>query len=563
MGKRRRRKASAVSRGASPPSRPSETLAEARPGMTPRRECAATVVLSAVVASFFHFGSPNIADLDSFYYIRLAWLYRTRGFFDVDFPWIEHSVIRDLSTSLWYGFGLFMVPFTWFSDLVTGIKVAGALLAVFALSSFYWAVKRAGIRMAVLWPFLFLFSAPNVLYQLIMTRPQLISLALGPLLFAFLIYGPRPAKGAPADGIRDVLPLFAIGLAFAWLHLNFIWLPLLILGVVSLTGWIVDKRVDRRRMAAVVAGALLGWLARPNPVGAARLLYVQSAQKLLGGEGDVALLSGGENLPLSTAVLLRNFIPFALLWVAALLATIAARSRAKTLPSGHRTLLGSSLALSLVFFLLTVFVGRRSYNLWTAFGVIFIAGAFTHILPLVSSGSRGFLRVAIQCALAGVLLFVAVDSSKRTVDTLSRSGYAPDMHRDTGLWLAEHSLAGDVVFNVRWSHFSPLFFWNQTDHYVAGLDPIFLYAHDRTLYWKFHHIAADPAVGRTCGSAVCGEDTAEDVHAVLVRDFKAKYVVVLKSDRPAYRFFETDARFRRELETNREAVYRVEKGPAT
>jgi hypothetical protein len=92
---------------------------------------------------------------------------------------------------------------------------------------------------------------------------------------------------------------------------------------------------------------------------------------------------------------------------------------------------------------------------------------------------------------------------------------------------------------------------------VAGLDPIFLYARDPSLYWKFHHIAADPVVGRTCGSAVCRED-AEDVHRVLVRDFQAKYVVVLKSDRPARGFFESDARFHRTLETERECVYRVD-----
>jgi hypothetical protein len=132
------------------------------------------------------------------------------------------------------------------------------------------------------------------------------------------------------------------------------------------------------------------------------------------------------------------------------------------------------------------------------------------------------------------------------------------MLRDAGRWLADHTGAGDVVYNVRWSHFSPLFFWNQHNRYVAGLDPIFLYARDASLYWKFHHIAADAVVGRTCGSPVCHAGTAEDVHSVLVRDFHAKYVVVLKSDRPAHRFFESDARFHRTLETERECLYRVD-----
>jgi hypothetical protein len=132
------------------------------------------------------------------------------------------------------------------------------------------------------------------------------------------------------------------------------------------------------------------------------------------------------------------------------------------------------------------------------------------------------------------------------------------MLRDAGRWLADHTGAGEVVFNVRWSRFSPLFFWNQHNRYVAGLDPIFLYARDPSLYWKFHHIAADPVVGETCGSPVCRVETAVDVHQALVNDFRASYVVVLKSDRPAHRYFEGDARYHRTLETESECVYRVE-----
>ncbi len=85
------------------------------------------IILSTIVAAIFHFSFLNIPDPYSFYYIRLAWHYRTRGLFDVDFPWIQYSVIKDLSSSLWYGFGLFLIPFTYFDDLVFGIKVAGSL----------------------------------------------------------------------------------------------------------------------------------------------------------------------------------------------------------------------------------------------------------------------------------------------------------------------------------------------------------------------------------------------------------------------------------------------------
>src|SRR3989344_5353007 len=130
------------------------------------------------VAALFHFSSQNIVDLDSFFYIREAFMYRTEGLFDASFPWLQFSVIRTLSASLWYGFAVMLIPFTLLGDLFIGIKLAGVLLTATALFSFYWVMKRHQFRWPFLWPFAMFFSAPNVLTQFIMVRPQIISLAL-------------------------------------------------------------------------------------------------------------------------------------------------------------------------------------------------------------------------------------------------------------------------------------------------------------------------------------------------------------------------------------------------
>jgi len=314
------------------------------------------IVPFAAAAAVFHLASPNIFDPDSFYYIRLAWIYRTRGLLDVEFPWMPYSVIKDLSSSLWYGFALFLVPFTYFDDLVVGIKATGVLLTAGALWIYYLVVRRSRLRMAPLWPFLLFFSTPNVLTQFLMVRPQ---------------------------------------------------------------------------------------------------LYV--------------------------------------------------------IPSHH--------------------------------------------VP----GSNIFQRAATGI-IVGVFLFVAFDSSQKTVASFSHSALPPDRLRSAGLWLREHSQPGDVVFNLRWAHFSSLFFWNQQNYYVAGLDPIFQYAYDPRLYWKFHHLAANESIQSTCGAPVCAREELEGTYEVLVNDFKAKYVVVGQQSHPAlYHFFEGDPRFQKTLETPRgEAVYRIE-----
>ena len=43
------------------------------------------------IAAAFHFLSPNVHDLDSFFYIRLARIYRAGGLLDVEFPWLPYS----------------------------------------------------------------------------------------------------------------------------------------------------------------------------------------------------------------------------------------------------------------------------------------------------------------------------------------------------------------------------------------------------------------------------------------------------------------------------------------
>ncbi len=251
---------------------------------------------------------------------------------------------------------------------------------------------------------------------------------------------------------------------------------------------------------------------------------------------------------------MRNFIPFTSLWVLAILILVCfVVSRVNPQSSDKRIFLWSSLALSFVFFLLTLFVGRRSYNLWAEFGIIFIAGVFSYI---ISFRAQKTLRNVAICAIVGIFIFVASDSISKTIVSISRSGYPPDMLRGAALWLKKNSQPGDVVFNASWSNFSPLFFWNQHNYYVGGLDPIFQYAYNPNLYWKFHHLAANPSVKQTCAAAVCTKETLEDTHEVLVRDFKAKYVVVGK-ERPLAYYLASDVRFDKKLETGREVIYLV------
>ncbi len=514
----------------------------------------------------FHFLSPNFFEGDSLYYLRLAWLYRTRGLLDAQFPWLPYSAIAEFSSSLWYGFGVLLIPFTAFEDPVLGIKVAGVLLTGGALWTYYLVARRMRLRMAPLWPCLLFFSAPNVLAVFLMVRPQVVTLALAPLLFCYLAQ-PRnvPGETARSDdrgSASATIPIFLISLANTWVHLNFAWIVGFIAAVVVSVRWVVERRVAWRAAGAVAAGMLLGWLLRPNPLGAARLLYIQLVELLFAKWRGIPLLFGNENLPLDSAVFLRNFVPLAVLWAVAgavLIWRTMSRPGAEELKDpDRRVLLWASFLLSVASLLVAFVVGRRTYSWWSEFGIILIASVYTDVVPSSRRLGARTIETAATWAIVGVLVFVAFDSTTKTSDSFSHSGIPPDRLKTAGRWLEEHSRAGDIVFNVRWFEFSPLFFWNQKSFYVGGLDPIFQYAHDPRLYWKFHHLSGKDSVEFTCGVPVCSDGTREDTHDVLVKDFKARYVVVGKRLNPdLYRFFAGDPRFEQTVDTPREAVFRI------
>ena len=79
-----------------------------------------------------------------------------------------------------------------------------------------------------------------------------------------------------------------------------------------------------------------------------------------------------------------------------------------------------------------------------------------------------------------------------------------------------------------------LFYWNQNNYYIGGMDPIFQYAYNPTLYWKFHYLSNDDVTKNTCGAIACTASMLENTHTVLVNDFKAKYIVLEKQRNQSY-----------------------------
>ncbi|MDP3799846.1 MAG: hypothetical protein Q8Q90_00275 [bacterium] len=384
-------------------------------------------------------------------------------------------------------------------------------------------------------------SAPNILNRLLMMRPHLLSLGLLLLLFYFLLKK------------NDKLILVA-SFFIAWVHLSLSWVSILILGVVLLVQLIIERKLYWPSALYTLVGTFLGWLARPNPLGAIKLAYIQVVELMLQKQQEATLLFGREIFPLAPQTLFQNFLAFMILWFFAILVFVILSKKHPYILENVR--MWSFGIMSIIFFVLTLTTARRSHDIWIPFGVIFIALVLSEILKQTRRNNLYYSTILITSL---VTLFLTIYTPYKNNISLKENAIEPNKFKEAALWLKENSQEKDIVFNVRWSDFPMLFYWNQKNYYIGGMDPIFQYSFSQNLYWKFHYISADEVTKYTCATPACTKEMLEDTYTVLKNDFKAKYVFLEKQRNPLFYYYleNTPQNYEKKIDTKSEAVYLI------
>jgi hypothetical protein len=515
------------------------------------------ILAFASIVTLLHRVSDNLPDPDMFYHFRHAWLYRTTGVLDSSFPWVQYSVIRSCAADLWYGFHLLLIPFTARQDLLAGIELSATVWTTCALTLFFWALRRMELRWSFAWTLLFAFISADGAYRLTMLRPQPVSLALDLLLVALL------TAGAASRWPRAVFPLFALGLAHAWLHASLFWVPLLITAVLWAVQLLTGMRIDLRKGLGLVLGLAAGTLLRPNPLGAVKLVYTQLVLWLSANRSH-ALLVGKELQPMLVSKFLDQYLPITLLIVIAIwfFASQGRRSHSEVARRLH-AIGWMSLALMAMFLALSFKVASRSTDFYLAFAVLFLASVVTNHRHLREEGRATGIgywpRVLVSFAVLFALLWSVANNVYR-YQMFVRKASPPLQSREAAQWLEQNTRAGDIVFHVEWEKFAPLFFWNQHNYYINGMDPIFEYAYDEKLSSKHQSLYLDHVsseLGRTMLS-VSPTAAPEDVHTVLRSDFHASAIVLDPLVNPRLiDCLRADGRFKEAFTGTHELVFQV------
>lgn len=511
----------------------------------------ALAVIAAVVLFFHLYYYRNINDPDTFYHIRHAWLYRTQGLFQASFPWLVNSAIGIFPSDLWYGFHVFLVPFTLFSDLAVGIEIAAILLTFAALGGYFLIFKNLRVPAPLLWALFLFFSAPDLNYRLAMVRPHTATLILGLLIFLLAIREKRWG-------------VFLASAALASFHLAMFWLPLLITAVLALANFLAEKKIKVRDLLMSAAGVISGWILRPNFWNAAKLAYVQIVQLFLEKSRGIPLRVGSELRPADWSIFWYEMAPVLLFVIlaAAQFFLLVRSKRFLKITSDERMAILGSLILSATFGAVTILMARRAVDLWAAFSLLFVGLILKQVIPQCRALWARY-KIAISAAVFAVVLIPAYITIH--FSSTYKAGALPlATFRQAAAWLKENAQPGEVIFNLRWDNFPMLFFWNQQNFYVNGMDPIFEYAASPRLWWLHHFMEIDGIAiqngrGYTCGASTCSDVELIPVRRALHEDFGASYVFLQSGRNPImYRFFSAHPEeFEKVFSSDGEAIFRI------
>lgn len=425
-------------------------------------ECAAAFLLSLALLFWIQFASPAIIGNDAYYHMRWSRILRSSLPHLSSFTWLPLTVLRPSDfVDQHFLFHVLLMPFT-FGDLRLGAKLAAPLFSALAIASIFALLVKYRVRYRWLWLLPLVAGSEPFLYRMSMTRdpsPALVLLAVG----VYLILE------------RKFVPLAILTFIFVWMYNMF---PLIgvFAAAYAVTIWLAERRLALGALYATAIGAALGLVI--NPYFPKDLLLIFHHVHMLLADA-AAIDVGGEWYPFETwEMLAGNAVLFALCFAALLVFDVRKR------PRDSRPLFFLILA---GIFLLMALRWRRFFEYWPPFAVLFAAFTFdAQRMDQTSTWTwpRRFparLGIAAWLIVMGAFAVVNVRGARADI----RDTDDPFAMRGASEWLADHTPAGSLIFNADWAEFPELFYYNQRNAYVTGLDPRYLYDAQPEL-WKVY-----------------------------------------------------------------------------
>ena len=442
--------------------------------------------------------SPVIGDPDGFYHAKMA-LFLSRGQVLTALPWMYFSTLRDAFTDHHFLYHLLLVPLVIFGKPLLGVKLATVFFSASFFTTFYWFLRRHKAT----WPLFFtllLLTTSSFIFRLSLIKANSVSLIVFLLILTALTE-------------RRVLLLFFLNGIYVWLYGGWFlsWVAAAAFLVVSMLYrvWyredadasrdVLDPKRHKRywfRMSlATIGGTAAGLFFNPYwPQNLA--FYWQQVWQIaivnVGGRVNV----GGEWSSLSPLEFagFYGFVPIFFCTAIVLVFTNASRVRERT---------WLSLALTGLFLLFTI-KSRRYIELSAPMTVLSSAFVYSDIFPkdalrdIWNAWRPSFPRLRENVRLffsLGIAIFVFLPKLGPVAQITSvraeiAGGVPLTKYRSALTWLEEHSEPESIVVHSDWDDWPMLFYFNDHNRYIIGLDPTFMHNYDADLHDRWAALTA-------------------------------------------------------------------------
>ncbi len=462
-------------------------------------------IIAASLFTYLQFDA-TFADPDSFYHAKMAQVLAQKGAI-TEFPWLSATTLKYNFIDHHFLYHLALIPFVKLFSPLIGLKIATIIFASLAMVTIFWFLRQLKIRGAF-WYVLFLLTINPFIFRLNLAKAQQLVLIFL-FLFIYLLFN------------RRYLGLILISCFYVWLYAGWPLLLLLVLiyaiinwfWAIRYHNWLVFRwrrfRVCQQNILlsfSVGLGLLAGLFFNPyfpKDLG----FYWQQSFKIAVLNYQHLIGVGGEWYPYKLLDLFLAAMPFFVFFIIALI-TFGYLVKKQPMNSWF------FLSLSILFFALTL-KSRRYVEYFIPLAVCFSALSLNSVIDLIKNQLKKFIPRQLILLLPFIVLLILSPVFIQGLGLVKESyqqGFAFDKFQEPAEWLNQHSLNGDIVFHSDWDEFPILFYHNDKNYYIAGLDPTFMYFFDPDLYQRWVDI--------TTGSS------ADNFYSVIKNLFGARYVFV-------------------------------------
>lgn len=441
------------------------------------------LLLWIIFGLFYICGTGDTSVDDHLFHYNYASLLLERGWDAVEnFDWIYlHKISSEGVRFQLSLYNVSLVPFTFFSDKMLGVKVVDTFFASAFLAIFYYVLRKSRVRYPLLFT-LIMFTSSYFLIRVLAGRAFVLTIAFT-LLEIYLVINKKYRK------------FFLVSVLHVMWHQATFFMPLLITVIVESARYLGEKKWNIKNNVIGFFAILLGMVIYsdfPRNIYSlvVNIFSVQEKAK------EVGSIEGVEAI--NRDFMSHFILSFEFFFLITLISVFFVVHYYLKNRSGDGEMIiqkkeDTQRLVSLYawfIFLIVVISGSllfsgRLFDYYLPASIILFSLILTMAYEdrgiIMDNNFKKILNAAI-CVFVLLVGFGTTLSVKRYFAKFDQHHFKEAAH-----WISERSDDGDKIYLDNWSHFTVLFLYNDKNVYSTGLEPNDMLQNSPELYWKWYN----------------------------------------------------------------------------